>query len=110
MASRKLLTNATPHSLQITLIVRRSDDPRETAGRVDCQLPPKESRWVEYGNNVDIYLNGIDLVAQGGDGAIVEQRNVVIQRGSPFDNMLNMHNAVDFSLENGALQIRTRQV
>ena len=62
MAGRKLFTNQSPYPLAVTLAVRKSDDPRNQAGTKDFSLPAGNSQWQEYGNNIDIYLNGINLV------------------------------------------------
>lgn len=108
MAGKKLFTNRTPYLLAVTLVVRASEDPRNQAGSKDFMLGAQEHRWEEYGNNIDIYLNGIKLVATY-DGQMVAQQYIVILRSSPLDNQLNMRNAVDFGYQNGSFQLSTRQ-
>jgi len=38
------------------------------------------------------------------------QQYIVITRGSPLDNDLNMRNGVDFGFANNAFNVTTRQV
>lgn len=109
MAGRKLFTNNTPHALHVTLLVRASYDPRNSAGTKEFHLGPQESQWQEYGNHIDIYLNGITVVAMSGETEAA-RKEVVIVRGSPLDDVLNMRNAVTFSLHNGHVTLDTRQV
>ena len=109
MAGRKIFTNATPYNMNITLVIRKSENPRDQAGTKDFSLTKGQSSWQEYGNNVDIYLNGVKLAAYF-DGELVGQQYIVIVRGSTLDNQLNMNNGVDFGFANGSFYITTRQV
>ena len=109
MAGRKLFTNRSQYGMNVSLVVRRSDDPRNTAGTKDFFLKSNESQWQEYGNNIDIYLNGIKLAAVF-NGAMIGQQYIVILRGSPLDNELNMFNGVDFGYSGNSFTLSTRQV
>lgn len=109
MAGRKLFRNQTPHSLHVTLMIRASEDPRRSAGTREFGLPPHGAAWQEYGNHVDIYLNGIALRAHAAE-AMIAQQHFVVARGSELDNLLNSHNGVDFSLNGDVFQIRGREV
>jgi hypothetical protein len=109
VAGRKLFTNASPYDLQVTLVIRRSANPRDQAGTKDFPLQSKQSLWQEYGNNIDIYLNGIKL-AGFLRGDLIAQQQIVIDRGSSLDNQLNMKNGVDFGFANNAFTMTTRQV
>jgi hypothetical protein len=109
MAGRKLFTNQSPHSMSVTLVVRQSEDPRNQAGTKEFQLPARQSQWQEYGDNIDIYLNGIKLVAVF-NGQLLGQQYIVITRGSPPDNDLNTRNGVDFGYANNTFNVMTRQV
>jgi hypothetical protein len=109
MAGRKIFTNATPYKMNVTLVIRKSADPRDQAGTKDFSLSTGESSWQEYGNSVDIYLNGVKLAAYF-NGELVGQQYIVIVRGSPLDNQLNMKNGVDFGFANGSFYMTTRQV
>lgn len=109
MAGRKLFTNASPYSMVITLVIRASEDPRNQAGTKEFVLNPGQSQWQDYGDNINIYLNGIKLAAMF-NGQLLAQQYVVIVRGSPLDNELNMRNGVDFNFANGNFTLSTRQV
>jgi|SRR5580698_1404428 hypothetical protein len=108
MAGRKLFTNRTPHKVAITLVIRKSADPRDTAGTKDFFLNSGQSEWQEYGNNSDVFLNGIKL-ASVFNGQMVGQQYIVIVRGSPLDNELNTRNGVDFMFDK-TFFLSTRQV
>ncbi len=109
MPGRKYFSNLSPYPLVVTLAIRKSDDPRNQAGTKEFSLPLRGQAWEDYGNNVDIYLNGINLVAIS-NGAVLGQQYVVIVRGSPLDNELNRFNAVDFNFANRTFYLSTRQV
>ena len=57
-----------------------------------------------YGDNVNIYLNGITL-ASISDGAIIAEQEFVITRGSNLDNQLNTNSIVSISFPGGGFQI-----
>lgn len=109
MAGRKFFTNNSPYNLMVTLVIRKSDDPRNTAGTKEFMLTPNQGQWQEYGNDIDIYLNGIKLVSVF-NGQMLGQQYIVITRGSQLDNELNMNNGVDFNFSGGSFQLSTRQV
>jgi hypothetical protein len=104
MAGMKKLINRTGKDLKVTLIVRQGDHPSNTAGTVEVDLPAgpdSESgkddsvQDVRYGNDVDIYLNGIDI-ALIADGASVGERQIVVERSSGLDNALNTNDTIEF--------------
>ncbi|KAA0677161.1 hypothetical protein [Roseomonas genomospecies 6] len=109
MAGRKLFTNHSPYGMTVTLIVRASDDPRNQAGTKEFYLGPSQSQWQEYGNHIDIYLNGIRLAAVY-NGQMIGQQYVVIIRGSSLDDALNRNNGVDFNVQGLNFSLSTRQV
>jgi hypothetical protein len=104
MAGMKTLINRTGNDLKVTLIVRKGDRPEGNAGSVDVLLAagPDEAsgedgsrRVVTYGDDVDIYLNGIEttLISKG---AAMGKREVVVERGSAFDDQLNTNDTIEF--------------
>jgi hypothetical protein len=109
MAGIKWFTNKSAYALTVTLLIRDRDNPNDQAGNKQFTLAPSESQWQEYGNDVDIYLNGFKLLASH-DGSLVAQQDIVVIRGSPLDDQLNMFNAVDFVGENWGYSIDTHQV
>ncbi|KAB1078337.1 hypothetical protein [Methylobacterium soli] len=109
VAGRKLFSNRSSYAIAVTLVIRASDDPRHQAGVTEFRLNAGETRWEDYGNAVDIYLNGIKLVASF-SSQLVAQQYLVIGRGSPLDNALNCNNGVDFSFRDYTFLLSTRQV
>ena len=104
MAGMKKLINRTGKELKVTLVVRQGDDPDKTAGNVEVTLMPgpdgdtgKDAsvRDVSYGNDVDIYLNGIEttLISKG---SAVGERRIAIVRGSGLDRALNTNDTIEF--------------
>ena len=62
----------------------------------DTQTGEDPSRQiVTYGNDADIYLNGIETLLIS-HGSAIGKREVVIKRGSPLDDQLNRHDTVEF--------------
>lgn len=109
MAGRKLFTNKSGYFLKVELIIRKSENPADQAGSTSFDLPKQTSLWQTYGDNRNIYLNGIRLIAVA-NGAMIDEGFIVIQRSSDLDNMLNMRNGVDFDYTGSAFNISTRQV
>lgn len=111
--SEKLFINNTGRKLDVQLLVRQGDDPMTDADPVNFQLGDgsgchedggsDHSRLVHYGNEIDIYLNGI-VVRFDDEGESSAQRFQVMQRGVPLDNKLNMNNTVEF-IYAGSVQI-----
>jgi|ERR1035437_5627555 hypothetical protein len=103
MAGMKKLINRTCKELKIVLTVRKGDSPSDTAGTVDVYLSKAKGttgtdarvKDVSYGNDVDIYLNGIET-SLSSDGEIINQRQIVIERGKGLDNALNTHDTIEF--------------
>lgn len=110
MASgRKLFTNKSPYDIVVTLIIRKAEDPRQNAGTKEFALPGNGSTWVEYGNDIDIYLNGIKIAAMF-NGNILGQEYIVVTRGSSLDNLLERMNGVEISFNSNRFFLVTRQV
>jgi hypothetical protein len=113
----KTLINRTGNELRVTLIVRKGDHPDETAGTVDVVLGAapkiteaaktadnKNEQDVTYGNDVDIYLNGLSILMVK-DGSGIERRDVVLTRGSALDNELNMHDTIEFLFDGKSILV-----
>lgn len=113
----KTLINRTGHHLKVTLNVRKGDHPDDNAGTVDVSLgvlPPSSEvttlagdasvQDVTYGNDVDIYLNGLTATMIA-DGSGVGRRDVVVERGSPLDNELNTNDTIEFSFDGEAILV-----
>jgi hypothetical protein len=113
----KTLINRTGHYLRVTLIVRKGDHPENNAGSVDVSLgvrrPSSEVttitddssvKDITFGNDVDIYLNGLTATMIA-DGSGVGRRDVVVDRGSPLDNELNTNDTIVFSFDGEAVLV-----
>jgi hypothetical protein len=106
----KRLINKTGHDLEATLIVRKRDHPTDTAGTVEVKLSPctyeeyddGSTTVVTYGNEEDIFLNGIEARLNL-KGQLVTTRRVVAERGTPLDNLLNTNNTIEFFYDNNTL-------
>jgi hypothetical protein len=110
MAGQKLFTNTSPYQLNVSLLVRISADPsNQLSDPVEFSLPPNGSGWQSYGDNINIYLNGINLLAVT-NGSIVSSGYFVIKRASDLDNELNQHNAVNFTYQDNTYKLTTHQV
>jgi hypothetical protein len=95
MPGIKLFINSTGVDLDVTLKVRSGSDPNNNAPDEYFFLAQNTQKEVSYGNQANIYLNGIDLIASGG-GDIRQRTDIVITRGSYLDDLLNRHNTVNF--------------
>lgn len=98
MAGRKTLINMTGHELRVTLIIRKGDHPDDNAGTVDVQLMAGQDlsrQVVTYGNDDDIYLNGIETLLIS-HGSAIGKRELVVKRGLPLDDQLNTHDTIEF--------------
>lgn len=100
----KIFINQTQKSIRVTLFVRASENPANNAGQQRFDLSAGQSQYVPYGDNINIYLNGISL-ASVSDGALIGEQEFVITRGSPLDNQLNMNSVVNISFPGGGFQI-----
>ena len=101
MAGRKLFVNDTNVNLNVTLYVRRGPDPasgdsEETHFKIGGR---GGESWQDYGNDSDIYLNGVTFVADEGT-EVTEEGEFVVVRGADYDNLLNTNDTLTFqSLE-----------
>ena len=107
MAGQKLFIDNTGYHIDVTLYIRKSSNPINQAGTKDFSLNNGQSLWVTYGDNINIYLNGF-MVTAVHDGEIVAQQEIIVTRGSPLDNALNMDNTVTFTFDGQSFHISTR--
>jgi hypothetical protein len=109
MPGRKLFTNNSDFTMAVTLLVRKGENPRDEAGRQELALSPGESRWEDYGDSHNVYLNGL-LVAAIAGGRKFCQEFLVTWRGSWIDEQLNTCNAVLLSVQDGEIILLTEEV
>jgi hypothetical protein len=105
MWGQKQLVNDTRYDLTITLNIRLSADPRYNAGKKTISMRPGESTRVIYGDERNPFLNGIEMIAIL-NGSIIATQELVITRGSDFDNKLNVNDTLAFLFANGAFVVR----
>jgi hypothetical protein len=107
MSGHKKLINRTGKEVNLVLFVRKGDLSSQTAGSVNVTLAPgpdKETgeymteQVVTYGDDVDIYLNGLEVTLTS-NGQEVTRSNFVAERGSKLDRILNMNDTIDFRFD-----------
>jgi hypothetical protein len=59
---------------------------------------------VTYGDDVDIYLNGIEM-AMIENGSAVGERRIVVDRGSGLDKALNTNDTIEFLYDGKSILI-----
>ena len=101
----KTLINRTGNDLKVTLVVRNGETPGTDFGTVDVHLAAATAgsaaeaggscQQVQYGDDTDVYLNGIEMVLIK-DGAGIGKREVVVERGSSLDDRLNTRDTIEF--------------
>lgn len=109
MAGRKTLINMSGHELEVTLLVRQGDLPSATAGTVNVDLPASSdedpgSATVNYGDDKNIYLNGLE-VRMMVNGAAVKERRITLERGNDLDNTLNTNDTIEFLYDGQSILI-----
>lgn len=86
----KNITNQTTKNLEVTLIIRNGDDPKNTWGTQTVTLAQGESRDVPLPQDANPgklpFLNGVGLRS----GALFQEQRVE-NRGDAFDKLLNTH-------------------
>ena len=100
----KTFNNFTHKDVSVTLFVRESDDPSNNAGQERFDLGSGESKDVTYGDDVNIYLNGITVATVSG-GSMQTEREIVVKRGSDLDNQLNTNDTVNIYFPGGGFKI-----
>ena len=106
MSGKKLFINNCGNKINVTVFNRLSSNPAQTRDQIEFSLESRERKMVTYGNDQNPYLNGFNLIAYL-NGAILAQQKIVITRGSPLDNQLNMNDSVIFLFSNGSFYIQT---
>jgi hypothetical protein len=94
MAGQKTFINNTSRDIAVTIVVRAGDDPSHTAGSQNLTVNANSQQQVSYGNDSNIYLNGLSLTPVSPDGLFGEVSFSVTTRGSPIDNALNTNSVM----------------
>jgi len=90
MAEKTFINNSLA-ILKITLFVREGENPIKEDGNVSFNLNPKETKIITFGNDENIFLNGIKLYTTFEENLFSESRSVSL-KGSDLDNLLNLNN------------------
>ena len=97
MAGRKLFVNDTDVDLSVTLYVRKGPDPASgDAEETHFKVRGRGGQsWQDYGNDTNIYLNGVAFVADEGT-QVTEEGEFVVVRGGDYDKLLNTNDTLTF--------------
>lgn len=104
MGFGKIFNNKTDKDVALTLYIREGDDPGDSAGTKDVNLPPFETQVVNDYNKQETYLNGLVITALF-NGEVMSRQEFVVTRGSELDNKLNQNDTIDIVYENGYFDI-----
>jgi hypothetical protein len=98
MPGVKRFINQTNVNLSVTLYVRSGADPSGgDAGQQQFALPGNGGESCQqYGDDANIFLNGLSFVADEG-GTVSEGGEFVVLRGVAYDNLLNMNDTITFT-------------
>ncbi|REE67580.1 hypothetical protein A8990_1427 [Paenibacillus taihuensis] len=99
MAGAKLFINNTDATLQMILFVRAGEEVYNQADAVLFTLDPQQSREISYGNDSNIFLNGISLFTIY-QGCLYSKIQFATERGSSQDNALNTNSVISVVLSN----------
>ncbi len=102
----KTFNNYTHRDIRVTLFIRASENPANNAGQQRFDLSSGQGEYIGYGDDVNIYLNGISIVSIA-DGSVEGEQEIIITRGGDLDNQLNMNDTVNISFPGGGFQINT---
>ena len=98
MAGIKTFINNSQATLQITLFIREGDNPINQDGTSSFALNPGESKIITYGNDQNIFLNGV-LLFTIFQGDLYSKIQFVTLRESELDNLLNTNNEITITDE-----------
>lgn len=89
----KVLFNATPYPVLVTLYVRAGLAPGRVAASIQVRLDPDQEAHIEYGDAQNRYLEGLEL-SWVRDGVRHMQRKLVVERSSAWETTLNRSEAL----------------
>lgn len=91
--AHKTIANSTGAPLKVVLGLRIGSDPADKGDNVDVDLAPGETKTVQYGDDKNPYLNGLRYEYTA-NGCAVAATQSVTERGSAWDNVLNMNSTL----------------
>ena len=100
----KTFNNKSKNYINVTLLIRQGEDIQKPSLEQKFSLDAGESKFVEYGNNTNIYLNGLVLEYKDKESqSLTNAREEVIATGGKptFDWVLNTHSTITINSTNG---------
>lgn len=91
--AEKTFVNNTLATLQVTIFVREGELPFNQDGTVSFTLNPRETLTVPYGNDENIFLNGIILFTIS-EGDLFSSVQLVTLQSSELDDLLNINETI----------------
>lgn len=100
----KTFNNHSDQTINVTLLIRQGDNIQKPSLEQTFSIKPGESKFVEYGNSTNIYLNG--LVFQWKDQSTqsmsTDRQEVIATGVAPtFDWVLNTHSVININSAKG---------
>ena len=100
----KNFTNRTKNYMNVTLLIRQGDNIGKPSLEQTFPLNAGETRFVEYGNATNIYLNGLILEYKDVESqSLTTAKQEVIATGTAptFDWVLNTHSNITINSADG---------
>ncbi|WP_144510335.1 hypothetical protein [Bacillus sp. FJAT-22090] len=91
--AEKTFINNTEATLQITIFVREGELPFNQDGTVSFSLNPGQTLVVPYGDDINIFLNGI-IIFTISEGDLFSSVQFVTVQSSELDDLLNTNSVI----------------
>ena len=103
MSGTKVIHNATPFTLNVTVIGRAGDNPSRDGRTVKASIAPNQSHTFQYGDDQNPYMNALELSLTG-QGMADSASLRATERGGPgtLDNLYNAHGTVSIGYASGS--------
>jgi hypothetical protein len=93
LMAEKAFVNTTGVTLQITLFIRKGENPVNQDGTSSNTLDPGETKTIFYGGAQNIFLNGLEMFTIL-NGDLYSKIQFVTIRESELDDLLNTNNVI----------------
>jgi len=97
--AEKTFVNSSPATLVITIFIREGTNPVNQDGSETFTLAPGESLLVEYGTEINTFLNGFVLFTIFA-GDLYSKVQFTTVQSSELDNLLNENDTITFTKVN----------
>lgn len=102
MANKLIRNNSGVDFTEVTVLPREGSEPGHSGSAISVgPIPNGGSAEVTYGNNQNPYLNGFTLTSES-NGSATTITQIVTERGSQFDDVLNTNSTVTITSYGGA--------